>query len=188
MKCEQALALLDALPFVSVEAAKFVSLEAHLDSCAQCRKARDEIESLSLALSRIPEPAPFEDLTASVLGRIAEVSAVPQEEKVALKEESGEQTVTPRAFGSLSDDARSRGAQWWGWTVLPVGLALAFGAEVYRMATGQAPLRLTEPLIQGGLSFADLPAASPSLWILVAGLLLCTVGLFTPTVTELDVS
>lgn len=51
-------------------------LDAHLDGCAACRSAVDELRGTLELLRRLPEPDPPDDLAARVMAQLREGSAV----------------------------------------------------------------------------------------------------------------
>jgi hypothetical protein len=123
------------------------------------------MSQLESDLKRLAEPALPEGLAAGVAARIARL----EDEREATGVDPARNTISEAGSGTLA------------WTVALVGLAVSLGAQIYRLAVGEATLELTSLRVSRGLDgFVEMLPASPAVAMLAVGMLLYLVGFFAP--------
>lgn len=154
MTCEQALTLIETLPFTADRPHQVASLRAHARDCPRCRAALKDAEALDSALSQLTSPEAPQAMATVIMARTAQLEERPTFQEVEVR--------------------RDRRA----WAALLAGGAIGPGALVYRWLAGESAFSfMTSPL--GGLQgILTMPSLTPAVLVLAASLILYLAGLF----------
>lgn len=163
MNCNEALALIEALPLAALTPAQRTAIERHTRDCTACLSALASAQRLDQQLRDMPEPATPVDLEAAIMLRVAQIDAarapVPRTtELIAVAHKQIERRIRLATHG---------------------GAALALTAQMYALFTGEAAISFTGSLLRSGMhGLVALPPAQPSTLFLATGVLVYLAGMF----------
>ncbi|PKM16133.1 MAG: hypothetical protein CVV12_05125 [Gammaproteobacteria bacterium HGW-Gammaproteobacteria-2] len=163
MNCNQALALIEALPLAALTPAQRAAIERHARDCNACRSALADAQQFDTQLHNMPEPAAPAGLEAAIMQRVAQIDAarapVPR-------------TTTAIAVSQNQIEQRIRMAT-------RGGAVLALSSQMYALFAGEATISFAGSLIRGGMQgLIALPPAQPSTLFLAAGVVVYLAGMF----------
>ena len=167
MTCEEIRRYIDWLPRREWHPALRERIERHVATCSACRQAAETAEATESMLGHLPEASAPPGLAEAIAFRISQ-QAAPGSAAVAVQKRK------------TNRDRRA-------WIALVPGAVTAFGAQIYisLSAAAKSDVHLSNGLMGWWLDqLGNLPQTDTAVYVLAAGLLVFTVGLFALPSTD----
>jgi hypothetical protein len=166
MICDQVRPFIDRLPAREWTREMRAAITKHVGSCTRCKQALEAVTAMEAEILALPEIEAPADMAEAIAARIAELPVPVQ---------ATEPVEKPCPLKDLRP-----------WAALAPGALTAFAASLYlAISGGQTPELVNAKPMGGWLErMVEMQHAGPGVYVLAAGLILFTIGLFALPSTD----